>query len=53
MGSEMTNIIWVKVDKVVEYKYMGCYKDNSARLIPNFLGKVASIDECRTLAIKA
>ena len=53
LGTEQTNVVWVKTEQILEYKYMGCYKDDKSKLIPNFLGKVTSPDECRKLAIKA
>ena len=53
LGTKMTNIIWVKTDKKIEFKYMGCYKADSTKLIPHYLGNVTSTYECKNLAIKA
>ncbi len=33
MGTKSTNIVWVKADKKIEFKYMGCFKDDTTRLI--------------------
>jgi len=52
MRTKLSNIFWVKADKNIEFKYMGCFKDDTTRLIQHFLGNVTSTDECRTLAIK-
>jgi len=51
MGTYMSNIVWVKTEKKVDYIYLGCFKDDETRLIPNFLGRVTSILECKNLAI--
>jgi hypothetical protein len=32
------------------YNYKGCYNDTSIRAIPNYEGKVSSIDECKNIA---
>jgi hypothetical protein len=47
LGTRFTNVVWVKNEKILEFKYIGCYKDDKSRLIPNFLGKIIFPDECR------
>lgn len=32
------------------YNYIGCFNDTSNRAIPNYLGQVSSVDECKQLA---
>ena len=34
------------------YTFQGCYNDNGNRAIPNFMGNVGSVDQCRQVAEK-
>ena len=52
MGTAWTNNVYVKGERKDEYHYKGCFKDNGTRMVPNFLGNVASVDACKDLAIK-
>lgn len=33
------------------YQYIGCYNDTDSRAIPNYVGNVTSIDQCKEFAI--
>lgn len=55
MGTAWTNNVYVKKEepaRTPEWKYKGCYKDDPARMVPNYLGDVRSVQACKDLAIK-
>ncbi len=51
LGGTWTNMVYKK-NKFAEeeWTYKGCFKDNSARTIPNYLGEVKTKEECQKLA---
>lgn len=51
LGGTWTNMVFKKkIFADGEWAYKGCFKDNSARTIPNYLGEVKTKEECWKLA---
>ena len=52
LSSEMRNNQCPSIQNIVDnYKYKGCYNENASnRAVPNFRGKVNSLNECASLA---
>jgi hypothetical protein len=49
LGGTWTNIVFKK--KVPEqWEYKGCFKDTTDRALPNYLGEVSNLDQCKQLA---